>query len=290
MAGRKKKNTVDYFPHYIGEGKKMRYIEAKYGNDGYASWFKILETLASAENHYINLNDDIESEILADKCKVSPDLLLSLLDDLSKLGAIDKFLWENKVIWSQVFVESIRDAYRKRISDFLDYSNLCRYLYDINVISSAGNTISSAGNAGKKKEEIKKEEIRNIPTESEFPTPSVERGIEVQKALTKLPWEQYSVLDFETPKNDLLNDLEFISRTATNNVISENQATEWIVKFFNHIETTKEGHMNLKSYRSHCTNWINLKIRNQNNSSYGKNQSNTRKHEPSKQIDSYGKL
>lgn len=186
MAGRKKKNTVDYFPHYIGEGKKMRYIEAKYGNDGYASWFKILETLAGAENHYINLNDDIESEILADKCKVSLDVLFSLLDDLSRLGAINKFLWENKVIWSQIFVESIRDAYRKRICDFLDFSNLCRYLSGINVISFDGNSISSAGNTGKKKEEIKKEEIGNKKEENSTESPDLQSG-DKEKKLVKKP-------------------------------------------------------------------------------------------------------
>ena len=41
---RPERRNVDYFPHYLSEGKKMYLIEHKYGNDGYAVWFKVLET------------------------------------------------------------------------------------------------------------------------------------------------------------------------------------------------------------------------------------------------------
>lgn len=161
MAGRKKKNTVDYFPHYIGQGKKIQYIEAKYGNDGYATWFKILETLATTEDHYIDLNDELEMSLLAVKCRVSELLFASILDDLAKLGAINKMLWEHRIIWSETFVESIKDAYKRRVSFSLDFGNLCKHLYDINAISVDINSIYVDINARKKKEEIKKQEIGN---------------------------------------------------------------------------------------------------------------------------------
>ena len=51
---RPKKAIVDYFPHFVSHGKTMFTIEMKYGNDGYAFWFKLLEILGSTENHYID--------------------------------------------------------------------------------------------------------------------------------------------------------------------------------------------------------------------------------------------
>jgi hypothetical protein len=34
---------------------KMHIIETKYGNDGYACWFKLLEQLGKANNHYLDI-------------------------------------------------------------------------------------------------------------------------------------------------------------------------------------------------------------------------------------------
>lgn len=51
---RKNKFNLDYFPHIISSGKKISYIRKKYGNDGYATWFTILEELGLADFHYLD--------------------------------------------------------------------------------------------------------------------------------------------------------------------------------------------------------------------------------------------
>ena len=115
---RPKRNNVDYFPHYISDGKKMFVIESKFGNDGYAVWFKILETLAKTDNHFINCNDESNLMYLAAKCKVSEDRLIEIIEAIVKLGEIDSILWKQcRVIWSDKFIESIQDAYAKRSND-----------------------------------------------------------------------------------------------------------------------------------------------------------------------------
>jgi hypothetical protein len=111
---RPQRNTVDYFPHILGEGKKMFYIEQKYGNDGYATWYKILEKLGGTENHFLNLNKEEEVMFLASKCRVEESMLILIIEDLVKIGVFDKDLWDSKVIWCQQFVDSISDAYKKR--------------------------------------------------------------------------------------------------------------------------------------------------------------------------------
>lgn len=111
---RPERNTVDYFPHILGEGKKMYFIEHKYGNNGYATWYKILEKLGATEYHYLNLAREDEVMFLAAKCKVSEELLLSIINDLVKMEVFNKELWQIKILWCDQFIQSIEDAYKKR--------------------------------------------------------------------------------------------------------------------------------------------------------------------------------
>jgi hypothetical protein len=112
---RPNKRKVDYFPHDCTHGKTMTIIEKKYGNDGYAFWFKLLETLGNTENHYIDLTNDEDLIYLSSETNLDEEKCIEILDLLSRLDAIDSELWETKrIVWSDNFIENIRDAYSKR--------------------------------------------------------------------------------------------------------------------------------------------------------------------------------
>lgn len=112
---REQRKDVDYFPHECTHGRKMHIIETKYGNDGYATWFKLLEQLGKANNHYIDISDEMTLMFLTSTFKIDEEKTIAILTDLSKLGGIDKYLFdEYKIIWSEKFCNSIEDAYRKR--------------------------------------------------------------------------------------------------------------------------------------------------------------------------------
>lgn len=126
---RPERNNVDYFPFLCKEGKAMFYIEQKYGNDGYATWVKLLRQLAVNNYHYINLNDKVELMFLASKCNVSEETLKSIILDLCNLGEFNLQLWtENMIIWSDKFVEHIKDAYEKRRNKCIDFDGLLQHL------------------------------------------------------------------------------------------------------------------------------------------------------------------
>lgn len=114
---REQRHDVDYFPHDCNHGRKMHIIETKYGNDGYAVWFKLLEQLGKANYHFIDISDDMNFMFLTSIFKVEEEKLLEILKDLSRLGAIDQDLYENhKILYSEKFVNSVEDAYKKRKS------------------------------------------------------------------------------------------------------------------------------------------------------------------------------
>lgn len=131
---RPKRNTVDYFPFICQEGKKMFYIEQTYGNDGFATFIKILRELALTENHYLNLSDHSTLMFLSAKCRVSTETLLLIINDLVNLGKFDSVLWnDNKIIWCQDFIENIQDAYIKRTNKCIDYEGLLTLLCSLGV-------------------------------------------------------------------------------------------------------------------------------------------------------------
>lgn len=122
---RPERNTVDYFPFFCDEGKKMFYIEETYGNDGFATFVKILRELAKTEYHYIDLSNVTTQMFLSAKCKVSKETLLSIINDLSELGKFNNELWNNyKIIWCQDFINSIEDAYKKRLNKCITFEGL----------------------------------------------------------------------------------------------------------------------------------------------------------------------
>lgn len=112
---RPRKYTVDFFPHICKQGKTIYIIEARYGNNGYAFWFKLLELLASTEGHYFNANDPLQLEFLAAKTKLSAGETGDILNLLATLDAIDKDLWLNhKIIWCQKLVDNVSTVYEDR--------------------------------------------------------------------------------------------------------------------------------------------------------------------------------
>lgn len=116
---RPKKQTVDYFPHFAhaSNGKTLFILESKFGNDGYAFWFKLLELLASTEGHVYDCRNSTNWEFLLAKTHLNEDIANEILKTLVDLGAIDGELYSEKVIWSQNLVENVSDVYKNRKVD-----------------------------------------------------------------------------------------------------------------------------------------------------------------------------
>jgi len=126
---RKERNDVDYFPHSVNHGKKMFFLRDKYGNDGYAVWFMLLEHLGKASYHYLNLSDEVELMYLSSEFKVTEAKLKEIINDLVKLGEFDKELWEkSSILFNEKFVENIADAYNRRNNECVTKKSLLIHL------------------------------------------------------------------------------------------------------------------------------------------------------------------
>lgn len=150
---RPKKATVDYFPHSCTDGKTMYVIESKYGNDGYAFWFKLLELLGSTAGQFFDCNKPENQEFLSAKTRIEWDKCCQILDTLSILEAIDSGLWKKKIIWSDNFVEGIKDAYRRR-KDLLPQKPTAKEVIDSK--NPVNDDINPQSKVKESKEKVKK--------------------------------------------------------------------------------------------------------------------------------------
>lgn len=116
---RPRKNTVEYFPHICKSGKTISILEKKFGNDGYACWFKILEFLGDSEGHFFDCSDEYNWEYLKAKTLISEgERLIEIIDLLATVKAIDKDLWsQDKVLWSDNFLLGLAPVYQKRTTE-----------------------------------------------------------------------------------------------------------------------------------------------------------------------------
>lgn len=141
---RPQQNTVSYFPFYVEDGKKMAYIEHRYGNDGFTVLFKILRELARTEYHYLILSDKVSLLHLTARCNIDKNKLLDIINDLVEVGKFDEELWQNyRIIWCESFIESIQDAYKRRENDCISKDTLLHTLSNINSINVCNNSINA---------------------------------------------------------------------------------------------------------------------------------------------------
>lgn len=125
----------------------MFILEQEFQNDGYATWFKLLEALATTDNHFLDMTVTKRVMLMAAKCHISKKRLTAIINKLAELDEIDRGLWDQcSVVYSQKFVDSVTDAYRKRSNDIIDHERLLQHLH------SLGRNIEGLG--------------RNIPAET----------------------------------------------------------------------------------------------------------------------------
>ena len=115
-VGRPRKQTVDYFPHFVSTDSRTKFIlEQQWGNDGYAFWFKLLELLGRSEGHCYDCSQPADKMYLVALTKVTEEQADDILNMLATRGNIDRELWtESKIIWCQSLVDNLQDVYSKR--------------------------------------------------------------------------------------------------------------------------------------------------------------------------------
>jgi hypothetical protein len=129
-------NTVEYFPHFCKTGGKTIFIlKSRFGNDGYAFWFQLLEVLCQSEGHYYDCRSPELWQYLVSFCDSKEITATEILNLLATLGNIDAELWQARVIWCQALVNNLKEVYRKRGRDIPQKPTLAEiHLHNISLL------------------------------------------------------------------------------------------------------------------------------------------------------------
>lgn len=166
---RPEKKTVDYFPHTATHGKTLFILQQKYSNDGYAFWFKLLESLARADHHFLDFNDEGAWQYFIANSLVDENTATDILNLLSTLNKITPEFWEHKVVYCQNFCDGIMDAYSRRNNHKPSAEIVSAYIN-----STLGKKVRAKNGKGK---ESKGKESKFIkPTLDDVSKYCVERG------------------------------------------------------------------------------------------------------------------
>lgn len=150
---RPKKQSVEYFPHFTKGGRTIYILENKFGNDGYAFWFKLLEVLSESDGHYYDCSNSTNWEFLLAKTHCNSEKATEIISTLIDLNKVDAKLWENRIIWVQNLVDHFTEIYRKRCSDTPEKPSFSNENPDNNTVFTA-ETSQSKEKESKEKESI----------------------------------------------------------------------------------------------------------------------------------------
>ena len=113
--GRPRKQTADWFPHYVTDSRTKFILEDGWGNNGYAFWFKLLELLCKSDGHNYDCSNKANMKYLVALTKVDEGTATEILNTLADMEKIDRQLWEqHQIIWCQSLVDNLSTMYSKR--------------------------------------------------------------------------------------------------------------------------------------------------------------------------------
>ena len=214
--GRRGKVKVDYFPHVTQTGMTIDILQSRWGNDGYAFWFKLLELLGNAQGFCYHCNSAPEWEYLLARTRVTAEVATAILDKLAEIEAIDAELWREKWVWSDNFVAGVAPAFEKRKGELPQKPDFRSRNHGDSRVSVTGSEVlggaaAIAGPETGKGEERKGEDIKGEERngeerngeetngEAEHPCPSKLRdGVEPQADTVYLKPAEVDRLTLET--------------------------------------------------------------------------------------------
>ncbi len=117
--GRHLKQTVEYFPHdaNASQGRTLTILYNHFGHEGISAWWQLLEIISSTGNHIIEVRNQENIEFMAAKMRLKPERMMEIFHKMADLDAIDRDLFEHKIIWCQKLIERLEPVYKTRKQD-----------------------------------------------------------------------------------------------------------------------------------------------------------------------------
>ncbi|MCF7912273.1 MAG: DUF4373 domain-containing protein, partial [Candidatus Cloacimonetes bacterium] len=116
-AGRPASYSAEYFPHMTNHDGEthIRHILKKWKLAGYSIYYMIMEKLGSAQHHYLQYSTEEDKLDLYDQLRPAEEkVIIEIIDYLITKQVLDKNLFEQGIIYSPFFVNTLSTLYSSR--------------------------------------------------------------------------------------------------------------------------------------------------------------------------------
>jgi hypothetical protein len=169
---RPKKQGLDYFPHDTDamNDEKLEIMQALYGNDGYAFYFKMLERVYRTEDLRLDISDAETRKVLAKKFFVDEERFEKMVYSSIKYGLFDEFAYESSgLITSHGILKRAETVLEKRKKMRQTYINQGVGVSEAETVQKSAETREETPQSKVKKSKEKKSiNISNTRTFGEF--------------------------------------------------------------------------------------------------------------------------
>ena len=188
---RPKKNNLDYFSHDNGmrNDRKIKALRAKFGNQGYAIFNMLLETLCESELLLISLNET-ELELISGDLNIVSEELTQIIDYLLQIGLLQKS--GNYIFCKQLDMRS-QGVFDKRTHNL----DSLRKINGVN-ISKTGVSESESTQSKVKESKGKRKKKFTPPSLDEFKEFFKEKGY--KEDIAEKAWNGYNEANWHDSK------------------------------------------------------------------------------------------
>lgn len=226
--GRKPKGyDVDYYMHEVGYTRKIEMVDRKYGNDGYATWFKIIDILCKSHLQAFDLYDENNKDFLSIRCNIETERLIEIINFLAKIGVFESSLWENyNILFNSKLVDGLSEVYRKRGIETPNIDNIVHHYRTFSEKKYTTTVLSAEKSTQSRVEESRGEESR----------------VEEMSFGLEKPNLSFDILEFWNSQKIIHH------RLPPNQLKCENEKYENILKKLNKSYTQKEIQQAILNY------------------------------------------
>ena len=262
----KEKNTVEYFPFTVREGRTLYKLKKKHGLEGMGFFIQLFRFLAETPDHYYCIDDEFDRERLVEFIGVDEKKVLKMLETVVETGKIDRELYEKyKIIASKDFIDSLEPVYSKRKTHLMSIEELKLYVIDSGTFRSfpSRDTAESPRQRNKSSQtKLNKTKLNNInhcdknlsptviPVKSDIEKKNDEADKETKKKVTEF-FKKATPSQFQTSK-DYAREGKFVkelinqSKDISDNPEIQRKWIKEILKAFSDICAGRAGPNHLK--------------------------------------------
>jgi hypothetical protein len=118
---RPERHDVDYFPFFVKQGKTLTILYNKFGLEGIGFFTNVMRFLAITPDHHYCIKNESDMMHFISIVGISDEKkAIDMIELMVKTDKLDKNLWgKYKVIVCPAFIESVKDAYKRRANEII---------------------------------------------------------------------------------------------------------------------------------------------------------------------------